>query len=281
MSLKETFSIKSAGPTTLGRHPAYAGAASEKVLSSKFDLARDIEAQKKAEEKKQRDSVLDDLAVMAEEAARQAYEKFNDTYNNAIEFYDKAGQRLDELEDRINERIQEMEDKTELLTDSNGNAVYMDENGGFYKVENAQRVAITESEEIASLNDKVKAIEASGQSVRTESEQDIFVQLQLALTDTLDIGRDAERNRNEADEWKRRVEEDPSQAPEANKSIREGKDDIEKRLKEMEERVNGLDATKDELDRQLTTDQAPETGVIADHRSAFSGASPDTGLGLS
>ncbi|MES9948984.1 MAG: hypothetical protein ABW118_08500 [Candidatus Thiodiazotropha sp.] len=171
MGLKDTFSINSAGPTQLGRHPAYAGATSEKVLSSKFDRARDLAAQKKAEEKKERDSALDDLAVMAEEAARQAYEQFQDTYDNAIEFYDQTDQRLDELEDRINERIQEMEDKTELLTDSNGNAVYVDENGGFYKVENGQRVAITDAEEIASLNDKVRDIDASGQTIRTESEQ--------------------------------------------------------------------------------------------------------------
>ena len=276
MSVKETFSINSAGPTTLGRHHAYAGASSEKVLSSKFDLARDIEAQKKAEDKKERESALDDLAVMAEEAARQAYEQFQNAYNNAIEFYDQADQRLDELEDRINERIQEMEDKTELLTDSNGNAVFQDENGGFYKVENDQRVTITEAEEIASLNDKVKAIEASGQSVRTESEQDIFVQLQIALTDTMDIGRDAERNRDEADEWKRRVDEDPSLAPEGNKKIQKDRDDIEGRMKEMEERVNGLDATKDRLDKQLTADQAPEASTVNDWKSSIPAEVPPT-----
>ncbi|MEW8072605.1 MAG: hypothetical protein AB2826_19485 [Candidatus Thiodiazotropha sp.] len=276
MSLKDTFSINSAGPTMLGRHPAYADATSRKALSSKFDRARDIEAQKKAEEKKERDGALDDLAVMAEEAARQAYEKFNDTYNNAIEFYDKTDQRLDELEDRINERIQDMEDKTELLTNSNGNAVYIDENGGFYKVENGQRVAITKAEEVASLNDKVKAIEASGQSVRTENEQDIFVQLQLALTDTMDIERDVGCNREEADEWKRRVDEDSSLAPDGNKQIQKGRNDIEERMKEMEEKVDRLFEKGSQRDQQMTADQSPEASTVNDWKSSIPTEAPPT-----
>ncbi|MES9948985.1 MAG: hypothetical protein ABW118_08505 [Candidatus Thiodiazotropha sp.] len=97
----------------------------------------------------------------------------------------------------------------------------------------------------------------------------------------MDIGQDAKRNREEADEWKRRVEEDPSLAPEGNKHIQKGSNDIEERMKEMEEKVDHLFEKGSQHDRQQTADQSPETSVIAEHRGAFSGVSPDTGLGLS
>lgn len=232
-------------------------------------------AKQREEENKQR------AALLQAEAVRQAYEQFQDNFDDAMEFYDAADERLDDLEERINERLNEMESETELLTDDSGNAVYQDENGGFYKVENGQRIAITAVEEVASLKEKIRDIKASGQTVRTESEQDIFVQLQLALTETMDIRRDAEHNRDEAEELKREVERDHSKAPDANERLQKGRDDIEKRMKEMEKRVDGLDATKDRLDKQQTVDQAPESSTINDWKSSIPTdvpPSPPTGL---
>lgn len=283
MSLRDTFkqdaeggefNLFTASPIKLGKL-AHTGSISS--LTNPWVAATNHDPNNK----KDKEQSLSDLALLAEQSIQQAYEQFQNTYDEAMAFYEDADTRLDDLEARIETRLNDIENRTELLTDENGNAVYRDENGGFYKVENGQRIAITEEEEIKALRDKAKAIEASGQTVRTESEQGIFIQLQVALTETMDIKRDAGRNKDEADEWKRRVEEDPSLAPEGDKHIQKGKLDIEKRMKEMEEKVDRLYEKGSQHDQQQTADQSPETGVIADHRSTFSGASPDTGLGLS
>lgn len=222
------------------------------------------------QKKKEKRDANDDFVEMASIAIRQAYEDFQNFYAETTAFYDDADKRLDELEARINQRLQEMESKTELLTDDNGNAVYRDENGGFYKVENGQRMAITEEEEIENLREKVKAIEASGQTVRTENEQDVFVELQTALTETMDLQRDAERNRDEAEEWKRRVEEDHSQAPEANKRVQEDRTDTEQRLKDLEKRVDGLDAERRENDHQRVDEMSLNQSTVNDWAGSVS-----------
>ncbi|PUB88042.1 MAG: hypothetical protein DBP00_07370 [gamma proteobacterium symbiont of Ctena orbiculata] len=271
MSLRDTFkqdaegsefNLFTASPIKLGKL-AHTGSVSS--LTNPWVAATSHDPDKK-KDKEQR---LSDLAQLAEQSIQQAYEQFQNTYDDAMAFYEDADTRLDDLEGRIKTRLNDIENRTELLTDENGSAVYRDEHGGFYKVENGQRIAITEEEEIEALRDKAKAIEASGQTVRTENEQGIFIQLQVALTETMDIKRDAGRNKDEADEWKRRVEEDPSLAPEGDKHIQKGKSDIEERMKEMEERVTGLDATKDKIDKQLTADQAPEASTVNEWKSSI------------
>ena len=272
MDFKDVFS-KAVG---LAKADYFNSAPSQELGNSSYTSVNSERSNQKAfrtiiedeQKKKEKRDANDDFVEMASIAIRQAYEDFQNFYAETMAFYDDADKRLDELEARINQRLQEMESKTELLTDDNGNAVYRDENGGFYKVENGQRMAITEEDEIESLREKVKAIEATGQTVRTENEQAVFVELQNTLTETMDLQRDAERNRDEAEEWKRRVEEDHSQAPGAHKRIQEGREDIEKRMKEMEQRVNGLDAKKERLDKQITTDQTSVATTVNDWKSS-------------
>jgi hypothetical protein len=213
-------------------------------------------------------------ALTQAEAIRQAYEQFQDSYDDAMAFYGDADQRLDDLENRINERLHDMESETELLTDENGIAVYRDENGGFYTIKDGQRTAITDAEDVATLREKSKAIEASGQRVRTESEQSTFLQLQAALTDTMDLRRDAHNNRAEAEEWKRRVDKDHTQAPEGNKRIQEGRADTEKRIKELEEKVDGLDVKVNNLDQQHSHDQGPVATTVSEWKTSIPSENP-------
>ncbi len=282
MKLTDRFNLTRPDPTGLDRESAYANMTTHNPIESKFNRTDErLRQQKKEAEKKRNEETIDDLAALAEETIRQAYEDFQANYEDTMAFYDDTDERLDDLEERINGRLQEMESKTELLTDDNGNAAYQDENGGFYKVENGQRVAIIAEEEVASLKEKVRDIKTSGQSVRTESEQGIFVQLQLALTDTMDIRRDAGRNRDEAEGLNREVERDHSKSPVASERLYKGRDDIEKRMKEMEERVDNLDAKTNDVDHEQTADQNPEADLIDSNKSTFSNNAPDTGFGLS
>lgn len=212
----------------------------------------------------------------AAEAIEQAYTQFQETYTTAMAFYDDADHRLDRLEARIKDQIHDIESQTELLEGKNGEAIYQDERGGFYTVRNNQRVMITDEEELKSLREQVRDINASGQSVRTEAQQATLVELTVMLADAMDLRGDVRDNRHETNRLNQDVENDPSKAAEADPKVREMKEGTEQRLDELERKVDGLEAKGNQFDQQQNVD-APLTPEQEDTFAEFD-ASLDQGV---
>ncbi|MBT3039193.1 MAG: hypothetical protein KME37_09670 [Candidatus Thiodiazotropha sp. (ex Codakia orbicularis)] len=206
---------------------------------------------------------------------------FLSIFTNAIAFYDDADNRLDDLDNRIKERLNDIERQTELLEGPNSEEIYQDAQGGFYTLNSGHRQPITDQTTLDSLREQVRAIKASGQSVRTEAEQAKHTELMRLLTDTMDLKSDVRENRQEAETLKKQVENDPSLAPEATERIQQGQDDVKRRLDELDRRVNGLDAHANQEDHQQSFDENPDTPVVNRQLSLVSGSTPTNGFDLS
>ncbi|WP_369156991.1 hypothetical protein [Candidatus Thiodiazotropha sp. LNASS1] len=275
MGLTDTFNLFNAAPTEMGRL-AYASTVSG--INSSHKTVNTTHSEKK---KRDREDAISDLAELANETIRQSYERFQATYDDVTAFYDDADDRLDYLETQINAQIQGIESRTELLTGANGAAVYQDEQGVFYTVRDGERMAVTDGEELEALREQVNSIKADGQVVRTEAQQDRLVELTVLLTEALDLRGDVRDNRQEADTLKDNVEDDPSQAPEAEETLQYGRDDVEQRLEELEQKVEGLDANGRRFNQQHSFDQTPDDSVINKQMSSLPDKAPAAGFDLS
>lgn len=275
MELKGTFNHFKADLTKLDRPPAYAGSISHNATASESDRTAEIARQKKKEEeKKEREEGIDDLASLAEETIRQAYERFQTTYTDAMAFYDDSDTRFDTLESRINGQIQEIESQTEQLTSQNGAAIYQDEQGGFYTVRDGERVTITDEEELESLRDQLRSIKASGQTVRTEEQSQHLDTLLLHLTDVMNARSDFGRDQQRMEEAKQRAENGHPPTAEERRALEDSTNNNRQRLAELERTTDGLDARRNQFGQKQTADQAPEAATVGDWK-----ASIPTGVG--
>ena len=270
MELKGTFNHYNADLISLDRPPAYAGSISHNASSSNKTHTAEIARQKKkAEEKKEREEGIDDLASLTEETIRQAYERFQETYSDAMEFYGDADSRLDDLETRINGQIQEIESETEQLSSQNGAAIYPDEQGGFYTVRDGERVTITDEDELESLRDQLRAIKASGQTVRTEEQSQHLDTLMLHLTDVMNARSDFNGDQQRMEAANQRAENGDPPTAEERQALEQSTSENRQKLEELEEKNAHLIAKGDELDHHQTTDQAHVTPTVSDWKASL------------
>lgn len=291
--LRTAFNHLHTDPTSLGL-PAYASAASEpqdaqqwsaNATSQKELLARQS-AGARSSVTGQRDRTNDEKQQDARENERhlrqililQSYERFQDTYSDTVTFYDDAALRVDDLQQRIEEKLQNLENETELLRDQKGEAVFQDNEGGFYKVDKDQREAVTDETQLESLHQQVAGITADGKAVRTEAQQARFVELTMMMTDNIDLRDDIQENRLEADALNQKVEDDHSLAEEADDSLRAGRDDVESRLNELEQRFDRLDASMREYDQGRTVDVAADPATLDNDLAGMMSTTPSSKL---
>ncbi len=276
MVLKEEFNLFNAAPTQLGRL-AYASAALN--INNEWLESNATNPQHKKD--KQKEDETEDLAQLALETIRQAYEQFQNQYAETMAFYDDAEERLNRLEARINDRINDLDSKTELLTDQNGMDVYLDQEGNFYRLEQDQQIPITDEDEIESLKTKVQTIEGAGKSVRSEDQQNDYLYLSNLLTDKMNLDADMSARRAEAKDLNAEVEKDHSKAPEATEKMSQSREEIKEKLEKLEREVDDHDFARRQYHEHQLEDEAPETDVIANNRSAFTSTPPDTGFSFS
>lgn len=302
MELRETFKQgadpSNAVPSKMGR-PAYAGAVPDtEVVQPKSQewsanptsqqelIARQnpgvrssvIGSKRQSDLREQREAEEEDLLL--HEALRQAYELFQNTYAQTMAFYEQADTRIDTLEDRLKQQIHAIESRTELLVGSGGETVFEDESGGFYALKNGQRLMITDEESIKALRERARGITSSGKTVRTEAEQELLVESTRALTEAMDLRGDVRDNRLEAQNWKERVEDDPSLAAEAQEQIQQGREDVERRLEELEQRAESLDARLSGFEQREPVDLAANPRAVDNRLAGLSSGVPPTGLGI-
>lgn len=230
---------------------------------------------------KQKEEAKKDLAQLALDAVQQAYEQFKIDYAAAMAFYHDAEQRLQGMEARINKQLAELDSQTELLTGSKGEAVFLDENRQFYRMENERRVLITEEDEIESLKSKIQTIEETGKTVRSESQQNDYLYLSNLLADKMDLDKDLATKRSEAKDLNAEVEQDHNKAPEASKQMSQDREDIKREIDELENRFDSFEATRNKLDQQQTANHAPNASFIDNHLDDFSNKAPTSGFDLS
>ncbi len=248
---------------------AYASAAYKRMNERAFEKFADDEQKKR--DKKDAD---DDFVQMATDVIRQAYEEFQTAYADTMAFYDDAQHRLNNLEARIKDRVQELDSRTGLLSGAGGEPVFMDEEDNFYRIEAGQRRLITDEEELASLREQKKAIEAAGRTVRSEQEQDDYLELMTMLTDTADLEGDIANRRDEVDRLNEEVENDHGKAPEATETMRIGREDTESRLGGLESKFEALEARRSRFDQNQNRDQAPETSTVDSDFTDMSATAP-------